>query len=395
MTFAIHGVGVSNGIAIGRVHLIRRDQLDIREYQVALPDIDNEVRRFNNAVTIARQQLRAVRDHIPNDTAEDISAFIDTHLLMLEDSALIQEPTNIIEQNRCNAEWALQLQRDSLVNVFEAMDDAYLRTRKDDVDHVVARIQRVLLNQSPLRHEQPDSRLRGYIVLADELSPADTVLMDHHGITAFATDTGGPTSHTAILARSLGIPGIVGLHAATRYIAEDEEVIIDGKQGVVIVDPDERTLDYYRGRQQARIDYLRELRKLRGTAAVSVDGQPVGLMANVELPADISAVTEVGADGIGLYRTEYLYMNRSEFPDEEEQFERYRGIVEILEGRPLTIRTLDVGADKEVDSRHTNANEEANPALGLRGLRLCLKEPDIFKPQLRAILRASAFGPVR
>ncbi|HEX2201144.1 MAG TPA: phosphoenolpyruvate-utilizing N-terminal domain-containing protein, partial [Gammaproteobacteria bacterium] len=205
----LQGMGVSRGIAIGKVHILERDQLEITEYSIDEDKIEREIHRFRNALALARQQLRAIRDHIPRSTAADIAAFIDTHLLMLEDSALAQEPIRLITEYRCNTEWALKLQHDALVAVFEEMDDAYLRARKDDVSHVVNRIQRILLKQTPLRHEVLDNRLRGYIILADDLTPADTVLMQHHGIAAFATEYGGPTSHTAILARSLDIPSIV------------------------------------------------------------------------------------------------------------------------------------------------------------------------------------------
>ena len=234
MTISLHGIGVSRGIAIGKAHLLERGQLDVTEYAIPAGEIEREVKRLEHALTIGRQQLRAIRDHIPQQTSADISAFIDTHLLMLEDSALTHEPARIIRETACNAEWALTLQRDALVRVFDEMDDPYLRTRRDDVDHVVHRVQRILLNQGPMRHEVPDSRLRDYVVLADDLTPADTVLMEHHGIAAFATEYGGPTSHTAILARSLGIPGIVGLHQVLRYVRADDLIIIDGKRGVAI-----------------------------------------------------------------------------------------------------------------------------------------------------------------
>ncbi len=390
MTITIHGAGVSNGVAIGKVHIIERDQLDIPEYGIDSSDIKAEIHRFENAVTTATQQLRAVREHIPPATAPDIAAFIDTHLLMLEDSALTHEPVHIIRERQCNAEWALKLQRDALVTVFDEMDDAYLRTRKDDVDHVVDRIQRILLRQGPMRHELPDSRLRGYIILADDLTPADTVLMEHHGIAAFVTEFGGPTSHTAILARSLGIPAIVGLHGARRYVKEEQLIVVDGSEGVVLLDPQGGDLSEYRSRQDQRRKYLAELDKLRGKPARTLDGEMITLCANVELPADFEIAKEIGAEGIGLYRTEFLYMNRTDFPDEEELYGTYRELLESMEGRPITIRTLDLGADKQVDSH--SSHDEANPALGLRGVRLCLKEPALFRPQLRAIIRASAHG---
>ncbi|MCP5143353.1 MAG: phosphoenolpyruvate--protein phosphotransferase [Gammaproteobacteria bacterium] len=393
MTIALRGTGVSSGVAIGKVHIVERNRVEVSEYQVAVVDLDSETQRFHNAITIARQQLRAIREHIPPGLAADISGFIDTHLLMLEDGAITQEPVRIIRERHCNAEWALKLQGDALSAVFDEMNDPYLRTRKDDVHHVVERVQRILLNHGPMRHELPDSRLRDYIIFADDLSPADTTMMEHHGIAAFATEFGGPTSHTAILARSLGIPAIVGLINAREYVRSEDLIVVDGRAGLVIIDPDADMLAYYRGRQDRRHRYIKGLARLKGLPARTQDGIDVKLYANVELPLEFESVKEAGAEGIGLYRTEFLYMNRSEPPTEEEQFEVYRQLIESMAPRPVTIRTLDLGADKQVDG-HGNPLE-ANPALGLRAVRLCLKEPSLFRPQLRAIIRASVYGNVR
>ncbi len=395
MTIALHGMGVSRGIAIGKVHIVKRDQLDIRKYSIKQHLIDDEIKRFENAVTNARQQLRAIRGHIPESTSADIEGFIDTHLLMLGDVALTEEPMRLIKELACNAEWALKLQRDALVTVFDEMDDAYLRTRKDDVDYVVNRIQRVLLNQTPLQHEKPDQRLSGYIVMANDLTPADTVLMQHHGIAAFATESGGPTSHTAILARSLGIPAIVGLQNALRYIKENDELILDGVRGIILVDPDGHALSDYRRLQKEERRYYTKLGKLKNKPAVTLDDVPIDLQANIELPKDFETVVEVGAQGVGLYRTEFLYMNRESPPDEEEHYAAYTKVIEVLKGLPITIRTLDLGADKQVDGGRQSGPVINNPALGLRAIRLCLKEPALFHPQLRAIIRASVHGPVR
>jgi phosphotransferase system enzyme I (PtsI) len=395
MTISLHGIGVSRGIAVGNVHIIQRDQLDIRERTIEPDETGREIQRFEMAVTNARQQLRAIRGHIPKSTGADITEFIDTHLLMLEDAALIHEPARLIRELGCNAEWALKLQRDALVNIFEEMDDPYLRTRKDDVDYVVNRIQRMLLNQSPLRHEGPDDRLTGYIVLANDLTPADTVMFQHNGITAFITEYGGPTSHTAILARSLGIPAIVGMQHAMNYINEDDFIILDGARGVVLVNPEEQALKHYRRLQKEEKRYYLSLGKLKGKPTITLDGTPIELQANIELPRDFDTVLAVGADGVGLYRTEFLYMNRETPPDEEEHFETYTRVIKILKGLPLTIRTLDLGADKQVDGGRHASPVASNPALGLRAIRLCLKEPGLFRPQLRAIIRASIHGPVR
>ena len=396
MTLSLHGMGVSRGIAIGRVHIIERGRLDIPEYHIEKDQVETETRRLVDAVSLAKRQLRAIRDHIPAATSPDIAPFIDTHLLMLDDAVLTQEPLRLIKSAAHNAEWALQLQRDTLMHVFDEMEDPYLRTRKDDVDHVVNRIQRILLKQKPLRHEEPDSRLSGYVLIADDLAPADTVLMQLHGILAFVTEYGGPTSHTAILARSLVIPAIVGLHEAGRIAREDDMVIVDGNAGVMLVDPDEDSLRYYRKRQQEDRKYYAGLIRLKETPAQTLDDVPVKLHANVELPQDFEIVRQVGASGVGLYRTEFLYMNRETPPEEEEHYETYLSVLDTMAGLPLTIRTVDLGADKQVDGgRQGGGSVQANPALGLRAVRLCLKEPALFRPQLRAILRASAHGSIR
>jgi len=395
MTLSLHGMGVSRGIAIGHAHIIERDRLDIPEYHIEPQQVDAETGRLLEAIALAKQQLRAIRGHIPAATSPDITPFIDTHLLMLDDAVLTQEPLRLIRSARYNAEWALQLQRDALVDVFDEMEDAYLRTRKNDIDHVVNRIQRILLKQKPLRHEEPDSRLSGYILIADDLAPADTVLMQHHSIVAFVTEYGGPTSHTAILARSLVIPAIVGMHEAGRFTREDDLVIVDGNAGVMLVDPDEHSLHYYRERQQEDRKYYAGLIRLKETPAKTLDDVPVRLQANVELPQDFEVVGQVGASGVGLYRTEFLYMNRESPPEEEEHYETYLSVLDTMAGLPLTIRTMDLGADKQVDGGRQVGPVQSNPALGLRAVRLCLKEPALFRPQLRAILRASAHGKVR
>jgi phosphotransferase system enzyme I (PtsI) len=397
MTISLHGTGVSRGIAIGKVQIIQRDNLDIQERKISADMIEAEVRRCEQAITTARQQLRAIRNHIPDETDTSIAAFIDAHLLMLDDAALVHEPVRLIRELGCNAEWAFKLQRDALITVFDEMDDPYLRTRKDDVKYVVNRILRILLDQSPspLRHEAPDGRLAGNIVLADDLTPADTVLMQQNGITAFVTEYGGPTSHTAIIARSLGIPAIVGLHHAMQYLCDDDFIILDGTHGVVLVDPDKPMMDHYQKLRKLEKQYVSGLTKLRGKPTVTLDGVTIELQANIELPRDFATVTEVGASGVGLYRTEFLYMNRDTVPDEEEHYATYTKVIETLDGLPLTIRTFDLGADKQVNGVRQGGPSSSNPALGLRAIRLCLKEQGLLRPQLRAILRASVYGPVR
>ena len=396
MTISIQGISISRGIAIGKVHCIKHDQIDTPEYVIQKTQIENEISRINDAITNARSELQAIRDHIPKTTSINISEFINTHLLMLEDKALTEEPKIIIKDRLCNAEWALKLQRDALVNVFDEMADAYLRTRKDDVDHVVNRILRILLKQKPLLDEIPDEHLKNKVIVADDLTPADTVLMQHYGIAAFATEFGGATSHTAILARNLRIPAVVGLHNAKKLMKNDDIAILDGSAGIVLINPEKNILDHYRKKQKEVKKYYSSLKKIKNAPAKSIDGIPITLMANIELPDDFETVRDVGAVGVGLYRTEFLYMNRNTPPDEEEHFETYLEVIQALQGLPLTIRTVDLGADKEVDGiGRQSSHIRSNPALGLRAVRLCLKEPEFFRPQLRAILRASKHGPIR
>ena len=396
MTISIQGVSVSRGIAIGRVHRIKDDQIDAPEYIIKSKQIDAEISRLNEAIKNAHGELRAIRDNIPSSTSKNIAEFINTHLLMLEDNALTEEPKTIIREKLCNAEWALKLQRDALVNVFDEMADTYLRTRKDDVDHVVNRILRVLLKQTPIIEKYPEKQLKNKLIVADDLTPADTVLMQHYGIAGFATEFGGSTSHTAILARNLRIPAVVGLHGAKKLIKNDDYAILDGDSGIILINPDETILNDYKKKQKEVKKYYVSLEKLKDSPAKSMDGIDITLMANIELPGDFERVRDVGADGVGLYRTEFLYMNRNNPPDEEEHYETYINVINALRGLPLTIRTVDLGADKEVDGMgRRSSHMRSNPALGLRAGRLCLKEPDFFRPQLRAILRASAFGPIR
>ncbi len=392
-TLGLKGVGVSRGIAMGKAHLLQRNQPSIREYLIEAHLIEAEVGRFNRALAVAQQHLITIRDRIPQNTPVDIASFFDTHLLMMADKAISQKPIEVIRQRGCNAEWALKLQRDALVAVFEAMDDPYLRTRKDDVNHAVNCIQRILLNQSERLPSAGDGGLEGRIVIADDLAPADTVMLQHEGIVAFVTEYGGPTSHTTILARSLGIPAVVGVKHVLRYLEQGEHLVVDGHHGVVIAGADERSIRHYRHRQTQERHDSAELNKFKELPAVSHDGVAVTLLANVELPEDMVMLARVAAKGVGLYRTEYLFMNRTELPDEEEQLSSYRNIVLALKGAPLTIRTLDLGVDKELHSDRRGV-VPTNSALGLRAIRLCLRDPALFKPQLRAILRVAAEGPV-
>ncbi len=394
MTFSLHGLAVSRGIAIGKAHVLIHEQHDVRETLIEPGQVETEVDRLCAAIEASADHLRHMREKIPPNAPHDVAAFIDTHLLMLGDAALAEEPIRLIRERRYNAAWALRNQRDAIVSVFDQMDDAYLRTRRDDVEHVINGILRSLQGGG-LSGTVADQSLAGAVVLANDLAPADALLMQHHGVVGFVTEFGGPTSHTSILARSLGIPGIVGVHRVRRFVQDGELLIVDGNEGVVVGDPDQRTLAHYRRRQDERARYSATLNKLKRAPCVTLDGLAIELQANVELPSDFATAREVGARGVGLYRTEFLYMNRTEAPTEEEHFEAYQKLVAAVSGLPVTIRTLDIGGDKQVDPALTMRGKGANPALGLRAVRLGLKEPGLFLPQIRAIVRASASGQVR
>lgn len=394
MTFSLHGLAVSRGIAIGKAHVLIHEQHDVRETLIEPGQVETEVDRLCAAIEASADHLRHMREKIPPNAPHDVAAFIDTHLLMLGDAALAEEPIRLIRERRYNAAWALRNQRDAIVSVFDQMDDAYLRTRRDDVEHVINGILRSLQGGG-LSGTVADQSLAGAVVLADDLAPADALLMQHHGVVGFVTEFGGPTSHTSILARSLGIPGIVGVHRVRRFVQDGELLIVDGNEGVVVGDPDQRTLAHYRRRQDERARYSATLNKLKRAPCVTLDGLAIELQANVELPSDFATAREVGARGVGLYRTEFLYMNRTEAPTEEEHFDAYQKLVAAVSGLPVTIRTLDIGGDKQVDPALTMRGKGANPALGLRAVRLGLKEPGLFLPQIRAIVRASASGQVR
>jgi phosphoenolpyruvate-protein phosphotransferase (PTS system enzyme I) len=393
MTLALTGIGISTNrtVAIGAVALLQRGPVRVNPRVVEHHQVNLEVHRLRTAVARAGRQLLETRERIPANTPQDIAEFIDAHLLMLEDRTLFDAVEELIRDDGFAAEWALQQRRDTLVQVFDAMGDPYLRTRRDDLDHVVTRVQKILLEQE----EEAPADLQGRVILAVDLTPADTILMRERGVAGFVTEFGGPMSHTAILARSLGIPAVVGVRRATEYLRHGETVALDSSAGVVLAGCDSGLLEHFRSRLEAERDRATELLRLRHAPAVTTDGERCWLMANIELPEDLAAARENGAVGVGLYRTEFLYMNRESPPDEEEQFETYRAVIQALDGMPITIRTLDLGADKTVDGCQLDLPAACNPAMGLRAIRLCLKEPELFRPQLRAILRASAFGPVR
>ncbi len=390
---ALHGTGVSSGISLGTAHVIRRSRLAIPQYNVPSVLIEKEVERFQAAVSQARLQLENVLEHIPANAPPETGSFIDTHLLILADTLISTAPIDAIRKQKHNAEWALSVQGQELGDIFEGMEDPYLRNRGTDVDQVVERIMRNLI--MPLEMDRDAAPGAGQIIVANDLTPADTVLLKHNHIKAFVTDLGGPISHTAILARSLGIPAIVSTHNATQFIRNNQMLIIDGKRGVLIVDPDDAIEKEYRRRKRKITQLKRELDSLRMTESRSLDGRAIHLLANIELTADVKAATNASADGIGLYRTEFMFMNRPQPPTEEEQYRNYSKVVKAMNGLPVTIRTLDLGADKQVDGGASTGPVAINPALGLRAIRLCLHDPSLFRPQLRAILRTAAHGIVK
>ncbi|HEX7402652.1 MAG TPA: phosphoenolpyruvate--protein phosphotransferase, partial [Usitatibacter sp.] len=344
------------------------------------------------AVKEVRDELSELSDSVRHGPSAELAPFVNVHRLLLDDAAFSEAPRDIIREQHCNAEWALRAQLDELLAQFGDIEDPYLKEREDDVRQVAERILGALAGTQRRIAIKP-VREDASILVARDLSPADVILFRQHPFAAFVTDLGGATSHTAIIARSMNIPAIVALHHSRSFIHEDELIIIDGTQGVVIVNPDRSVLAEYRLKQnRARLE-RDKLKRLKSAPAATLDGTPVQLYANIELPSDIESVKASGATGVGLFRTEFLFMNRRDLPDEDEQYEAYRAVVEGLKGLPVTIRTLDLGADKAVEGQQDH-DPVTNPALGLRAIRYCLAEPQVFNTQLRAILRASRHGKV-
>ncbi len=391
MSFTIHGVGVSGGIAIGRAQLVSHAQLEVAHYDIPESQLPTEKARFDAAVAQVREDLTELADQIPPEVPEaEFEAFLNLHRMILEDSTLSEVPKQLIENMRCNAEWALKLQMDALVEQFDRIEDVYLRERKADIQQVVERVLKALLGRPGYAvRSVPEANA---ILVAHDLSPADVIVFKQHHFASFITDLGGATSHTAIVARSLNIPSVVALHQARTLIRENETLIVDGTHGVVIVNPDEAVLTEYRLRQEQWLLEREKLKRITRTKAATLDKIDVELHANIELPEDVVVAKENGATGIGLFRTEFLFLNRGDLPSEDEQFEAYRRVVVEMEDMPVTIRTFDLGADKQAA---TIGRVAPNPALGLRAIRLCLAEPRLFHHQLRAILRASHYGKVR
>ncbi len=391
MNFVLHGSSVASGITIGQAHLVSTARLEVAHYTIPEQAVAGEIFRFDAGIARAKQELAQLESQIPADAPAEFGAFLSLHRMMLEDSSLSHAPRDIIRERRCNAEWALVQQMETLEDQFEQVEDAYLRERGADVQQVVERVLKALMGQrTPLAPKLSDEHK--LIVVAHDLSPADMLLFKRHEYGGFVTDVGGVTSHTAILARSLNIPALVGLHHARHMIREGELLIVDGVQGVLVVDPDPLVLAEYRLRQSQHDLERKKLGRLKSTPAATLDGTAIELHANIELPQDLDKVHESGAQGIGLFRTEFLFMNRKDLPGEDEQYEAYREVARKMAGKPVVIRTLDIGADKALDG---HVESMPNPALGLRAIRYCLSEPHVFLAQLRAILRASHHGKVR
>jgi len=395
MSFLLHGVGVSGGIAIGRAQLVSHATLEVAHYNIKPEQVPAEIARFDAAINEVTAELDALWGQMQDpDTPSEVGAFIDVHAMLLRDETLARAPREIIATNLCNAEWALVQQMNGLVEQFDQIEDAYLRERKQDVVQVVERVLTVLLGKpGPVQAQHPEQRT---ILVAHDLSPADMIRYKTHAFAAFLTDLGGATSHTAIVAKSLNIPAVVALHNGRNLIRENEWLIVDGAHNVVIVDPDKAVLAEYRLKQE-EFDLARQkLRRLKTKRATTLDGIDIELHANIELPSDVRDVLDNGASGVGLFRSEFLFLNRRGLPGEDEQFEAYRAVAVGLAGRPVTIRTFDLGADKNMEGISAGLDRVAmNPALGLRALRFCLSEPHLFMTQLRAILRASHHGRVK
>lgn len=390
MSFTIHGIGVSGGIAIGRAQLVSHAQLEVAHYDIPKARVAEECARFDAAIKSVRDELTVLSGQIPAGSPAEFEAFLNLHRMILDDPTLSEAPKQRIEALQCNAEWALKLQMEELLEQFSRIEDSYLRERKTDIIQIVERVLKALLGKPG--HILRSIAEENAILVAHDLSPADVILFKQHQFASFVTDLGGGTSHTAIIARSLNIPSVVALHHARTLIRENETLIVDGTNGVVIVNPDRAVLTEYKLRQE-QLDLERQkLKRLKRTKTTTLDGVSLELLANIELPEDTAYAKENGAAGVGLFRTEFLFLNRGDLPSEDEQFEAYRRVAIDMDGLPVTVRTFDLGADKQIENPGRVA---ANPALGLRAIRLSLSEPQMFHWQLRAILRASQYGRVK
>lgn len=390
---SLFGSGVGRGIAIGRAYVLRHSDIQIPVTTIAEDEVETEVERFKQAIAEAETQYQTMLKQLPKNAPEESAAFIEAHQMMLKDPLLVDSAIDIIRQQQINAEQALDQQSQNLINVFDQMHDTYLRNKKTDVQYITNRLLRNLLKiVSHSLEEFQDADVTGRIIVGKDLSPAETVYIRNRKVGAFVTDLGSLISHTAIVARTMKIPAVVGLHGSRRLINEDDLLIVDGLRGVVLINPDKQVLQEYKSRQRKIRERDKELIKLTHRTSKTLDGERVKLFTNIESSSSLRDSKRVNSSGIGLFRTEYLFMNREQAPSENEQLRAYKSIVNRLK-KPVYIRTLDIGGDKRLDFDYPRKNSSES-ALGLRAIRLCLNNMALFKPQLRAILRASAYGKV-
>lgn len=405
MGIAIHGLAVARGIAVGRAVLVASSRVDVAHYFIDATRVNEEIQRIAVARDAVVQELQTLLRNMPKDAPPELAAILDVHLMLLEDQTLADGVKHWIEDRLYNAEWALSTQYELVARQFDDMDDPYLRERKGDLEQVVERMLRhmkglpVVAPVTPPpasgQTEMVDHADTPLILVAHDLSPADMLTFKQSVFAGFITDVGGKTSHTAIVARSLDIPAVVGARTASQLIEQDDWVILDGDAGVVIVDPSPIVLEEYAFKQRQTVLDKERLSRLRSTPSLTLDGERVELLANIEMPDDADAALSVGAVGVGLFRSEFLFMGRDrQLPDEQEQYLAYCRAIEGMQGLPVTIRTVDIGADKPLD-RSARDHDYLNPALGLRAIRWSLSDPDMFLTQLRAILRAATHGPVK
>jgi len=389
--FLLRGIGVSQGVAIGKAFLLKRSKLEVSEYaHIPVKEISREVERFKTAVEDTRQHLMMVKEKIQQRGYQEAGHIIDAQLMIIEDRALVDRTIQHIQEDQIDATGALKSSLQDIHAAFEDIGDEYLRERKSDIDFLGERIMRNLLG----KEQEFSPKIQEKVILvAHDLSPVDTASLDITQVLGFITERGGRTSHTAIMARALEMPAVVGLENVTQELNTGDVIIVDGLIGVVIVNPDPETLREYADKKQRYEELEKELFKYKQLPAETKDGFRIKIYANIELVEELPSVLEHGAEGIGLYRTEFLYLNRKDLPTEEEHFAIYKSVVEKMSPYPVTIRTIDLGGDKFIS--HIELAEEMNPAMGLRAIRFCLKEVEIFKTQLRAIFRASALGKVR
>ncbi|MDR0563704.1 MAG: phosphoenolpyruvate--protein phosphotransferase [Azoarcus sp.] len=392
MSFTVHGLPVSQGIAIGHAHLVSHALLEVNHYQISPRHIEAELERFDNAVASVEGELLGLKAAATAaQPHSEIGAFIDLQRMMLADPVLVEEARAKIQEHHYNAEWALVQQMESVAEQFRQIEDPYLRERQADVVQVVERLVKALLGGDPGHLPPKRKDGLGTVIVAHDLSPADTIGFRDH-IAGFITDIGGPTSHTAIVARNLGIPAVVGLRHIRALLRANELIIVDGTRGIAIIDPDDSVIEEYLLRRSELELERSRLKRLRDTPAATLDGETIQLLANISGPQDMARLKETNADGVGLFRTEFLFIDRDTLPDEDEQYEIYRSVLKSAADKPVIARTFDLGADKTLGGRDGG---EPNPALGLRAVRYSLAEPKIFLTQLRAMLRASVHGNLR